>query len=89
MSWYRKATAEPPGCAVLYLHGGGFIVPLLPVYDTMIRAYTEATGVPMLLVDYRVAPEHPHPAPVEDCYAALNGLPRTQQNSVWTPTALE
>ena len=74
MSWYRKAKAEPPGSAVLYLHGGGFIVSLLPVYDTMIRAYTEATGVPMLLVDYRVAPEHPHPAPVEDCYAALHWL---------------
>ena len=74
MSWYRKATAEPPGSAVLYLHGGGFVVSLLPVYDTMIRAYTEATGVPMLLVDYRVAPEYPHPTPVEDCYAALYWL---------------
>src|ERR1700746_457180 len=71
MSWYTKAAAKPPGSAVLYLHGGGFIVSLLPVYDTMIRAYTVATGVPMLLVDYRVAPEHPHPTPVEDCYAAL------------------
>jgi acetyl esterase/lipase len=71
LSWYRNTTAEPPGSAVLYLHGGGFIVPLLPAYDGMMRAYTKATGVPMLLVDYRVAPEHPHPTPVEDCYAAL------------------
>jgi acetyl esterase/lipase len=74
MSWYKKVTPEPPGSAVLYLHGGGFIVPLLPVYDIIIRAYTRATGVPMLLVDYRVAPEHPHPVPVEDCYAALRWL---------------
>jgi acetyl esterase/lipase len=71
LSWYQNSTAEPPGSAVLYLHGGGFIVPLLPVYDGMMRAYTKATGVPMLVVDYRVAPEHPHPTPVEDCYAAL------------------
>jgi acetyl esterase/lipase len=69
--WYSSATGDAPGSAVLYLHGGGFIVPLLPVYDGMMRAYTKRTGVPMLLVDYRVAPEHPHPTPVEDCYAAL------------------
>jgi acetyl esterase/lipase len=71
LSWYRNATADPPGSAALFLHGGGFVVPLLPVYDGMMRAYTKATSVPMLLVDYRVAPEHPHPTPVEDCYAAL------------------
>ena len=71
LSWYQHATIEPPGSAVLYFHGGGFIVSLLPVYDGIMRAYTKATGVPMLLVDYRVAPEHPHPTPVEDCYAAL------------------
>jgi acetyl esterase/lipase len=69
--WYRSATAEQSGSAVLYLHGGGFFAPLLPIYDGLMRAYTKATGVPMLVVDYRVAPEHPHPAPVEDCYAAL------------------
>jgi acetyl esterase/lipase len=74
LSWYRDTTAEPRGSAVLYLHGGGFIVPLLPAYDGMMRAYTKATGVPMLLVDYRVAPEHPHPTPVEDCYVALSWL---------------
>jgi acetyl esterase/lipase len=71
LSWYRHATAEPPGSAVLFLHGGGFIVPLLPVYDAVMRSYTKATGVPMVVVDYRVAPEYPHPTPVEDCYAAL------------------
>lgn len=74
LSWYRDTTAGPPGSAVLYLHGGGFIVPLLPAYDGIMRAYTKATGVPMLLVDYRVAPEHPHPTPVEDCFVALRWL---------------
>jgi len=71
LSWYQHARIDPPGSAVLYFHGGGFIVSLLPVYDRMMRAYTKATGVPILLVDYRVAPEHPHPTPIEDCYAAL------------------
>ncbi|HME78311.1 MAG TPA: alpha/beta hydrolase [Mycobacterium sp.] len=71
VSWYTNTTVDPPGSAVLYLHGGGFIVPLLPIYDDMMREYTKRSGVPMLLVDYRVAPEHPHPTPVDDCYAAL------------------
>src|SRR6476660_5650078 len=51
LSWYRQAATAPPGSAVLYLHGGGFIVPLLPAYDSVMRAYTTTTGVPILLVD--------------------------------------
>src|SRR5258705_3480028 len=76
LNWYHTPAAQA-GSAVLYLHGGGMIFGLEHVgrvYDGMMRAYTKATGVPMLLVDYRVAPEHPHPAPVEDCYAALQWL---------------
>lgn len=44
------------------------------IYDLAVRDYVAASGVPMLVVDYRVAPEHPHPTPVEDCYAALRWL---------------
>ena len=44
------------------------------MYDVAVRDYVANSGVPMLVVDYRVAPEHPHPTPVEDCYAALRWL---------------
>ncbi len=74
--WYHTTTA-PPGSAVLYLHGGGMIFGLEHLghlYDLAVRDYVARSGVPMLVVDYRIAPEHPHPTPVEDCYAALRWL---------------
>ena len=72
--WYRCAGAEQPGSAVLYLHGGGMIYDLGvlgKLYDSAVRTYVAQSGVPMLLVDYRVAPEHRYPVPLEDSYAAL------------------
>jgi acetyl esterase/lipase len=72
--WYRRAESDEQGAAVLYLHGGGMIFGLAEmgaIYAHGARAYVAATGVPMLVVDYRVAPEHPDPIPVGDCYAAL------------------
>nr|WP_232069005.1 alpha/beta hydrolase [Mycobacterium mantenii] len=74
VSWYRRAGSHQPGSAALYLHGGGMILGLDELgllYDAAVRHYVSVSGVPMLMVDYRVAPEHPHPVPVEDCYAAL------------------
>jgi acetyl esterase/lipase len=88
LSWYTSATSDPPGSAVLYLHGGGFIVPLLPIYDDLMREYTKRSGVPMLLVDYRVAPEHPHPTPSTTATQRCAGSPTTPANSVWTRNAL-
>ncbi|KAA0104237.1 alpha/beta hydrolase [Mycolicibacterium sp. P1-5] len=73
MAWFFP-TSGLSGSAVLYLHGGGMIYSLAetaPAYDAAVRAYVATSGVPMLLVDYRVAPEHPDPTPVEDCYSAL------------------
>lgn len=77
LSWYRCDSPDQPGSAVLYLHGGGMILGLAELgglYDFAARHYVAASGVPMLLVDYRTAPEYAHPTPVEDCYAALRWL---------------
>ncbi len=76
-TWYRRSSGEQPGSAVLYLHGGGMIFSLDEMgamYDLAVRRYVAGSGVPMLVVDYRVAPEHPHPTPVQDCYSALEWL---------------
>jgi len=71
--WYVKDGA-PPGPAVLYLHGGGMIAGSVALYDGPVARYVSNSGVPMLAVDYRLAPEHAHPIPVEDCYAGLEWL---------------
>lgn len=68
---YRQVGADPPGSAVVFLHGGGMIAGWHRIYDLFARSYVAASGVPMLAVHYRVAPEHPGAIPVEDCYAGL------------------
>ncbi|MFI5588412.1 alpha/beta hydrolase [Amycolatopsis sp. NPDC051758] len=73
LRWYAKDGATP-GPAALYLHGGGMILGSVALYDAPIARYVSASGVPMLAVDYRLAPEHPDPTPVEDVYAGLRWL---------------
>ncbi len=70
LRWHSRG-GETPGSAAVYLHGGGMIGGSLDLYEPFIRSYVAASGVPMLGVDYRLAPEHPHPVPVEDAYAGL------------------
>ncbi|KAF2709145.1 alpha/beta hydrolase [Pleomassaria siparia CBS 279.74] len=62
------ATLEP---AVLYLHGGGMMFGSAELFEPITKSDVAATGVAHFSVNYRVAPEAPHPTPVEDCYAAL------------------
>ena len=66
--------ATGSGPAVVFLHGGGMIMGSVEQDDRFIAAYAAESGVPVLAVDYRLAPEHPHPDPVEDCYAGLAWL---------------
>jgi len=68
--WYRPPSAAS-GAAVLYLHGGGMIVGSVAAFDGPVSRYVASTGVSMLSLEYRLAPEHPHPTPVEDVYAGL------------------
>ena len=55
---------------LVYFHGGGFVVGSLYSHDHLCRALTRASGVAVVSVDYRLAPEHPFPAAVDDADAA-------------------
>jgi acetyl esterase/lipase len=70
LRWFVK-DGGAQGPASYYIHGGGMILGSLRLYDGLIRKYVSASGVPALAVEYRLAPEHPHPTPVEDCHAGL------------------
>jgi len=61
---------EPPFPIVVWFHGGGWVVGSLDTYDPLCRALAAAVPAVVVSVGYRLAPEHPWPAAVEDAYAA-------------------
>jgi acetyl esterase/lipase len=71
---HRPAGASRPGPALLWIHGGGYVVGTARQDDDLCRRFARELGVTVAAVDYRLAPEHPYPAPLEDCYAALTWL---------------
>ena len=60
--------------AIIYFHGGGFVVGDLDCYDGLCRALANESGCRVISVEYRLAPEFPFPAAVEDCYAAATWI---------------
>lgn len=64
----------PADKIVMYIHGGGFISGSCHTHRMHVIKFAKSCGVTMLLFDYRLAPEHPFPAPVDDCLIAYNWL---------------
>lgn len=60
-----------PVPAIVFAHGGGWCLGSLDAYDTPCRSLAKATGCVVFSVDYRLAPEHPFPVPLDDVYASL------------------
>ena len=63
--------AGTPPPLLVYFHGGGFVIGDLDTHDGVCRFLAAAAGVAVLAVDYRLAPENPFPAAVEDAWAAF------------------
>lgn len=72
--FYKQDLPTQPGSAFVYAHGGGMIACNLDVYDKVLKANVSASGVPLLAVEYRLAPEVRAPVPVTDVYAGLQWL---------------
>ncbi|WP_051236706.1 alpha/beta hydrolase [Ottowia thiooxydans] len=70
-----KPGAESQGL-VLYLHGGGWVCGALEDFDSLARLLAEESGCTVLMLDYRLAPEHPFPAGLEDSEDALLWIQR-------------
>ena len=68
---YRPLAAGPQGGLLVWLHGGGWVMGDLEGFDRVARQLANACGVPCVSVEYRLAPEHPFPAAVEDASGAL------------------
>lgn len=67
---YRPPTDEPAPPTVVFIHGGGWSVGDLDSYDGQARMHAVGAGAVVVSVDYRLAPEHPYPAAVDDVWAA-------------------
>jgi acetyl esterase len=68
---YVPPDAGGPHPLIVYYHGGGFVICDLDTHDAPCRLLCRYGGAHVLSIDYRLAPEHPFPAPVDDCQAAL------------------
>lgn len=62
------------GATILYLHGGGYVIGSINSHRELISRIARATGARTLAIDYRLAPEHPFPAAVEDATKAYRWL---------------
>lgn len=68
-----RVLVPPQGArgVIVYYHGGGWVIGAIDEFDTMARKLAERTSCAVVLVDYRLAPEHRYPTAVDDSYAAL------------------
>ncbi|MBT6727611.1 MAG: alpha/beta hydrolase [Deltaproteobacteria bacterium] len=71
---YRPKAASGVLPGIFFIHGGGMIMGAVEGENLKATELCEAIQAVVVSVEYRLAPEHPHPAPVRDCYAALKWM---------------
>ncbi len=71
--WVSAPDADP-GRAILYLHGGGYVIGSINTHRSLAARLSRAAKARVLVIDYRLAPEHPFPAAVDDSVAAYRWM---------------
>lgn len=72
-AWIDAPNADP-GRTILYLHGGGYVIGSIATHRELANRLSQAAAARVLLLDYRLAPEHPFPAAVDDAVSAYRWL---------------
>jgi len=73
-SEWVTAPGADAGRAILYLHGGGYVIGSINTHRALAGRLSRAAKARVLVIDYRLAPEHPHPAAVDDAVAAYRWM---------------
>jgi acetyl esterase/lipase len=73
---FRPVSVQPRTPALLWIHGGGMVLGDAAQDSRFCRLIADRLNIVVVSVEYRLAPEHPFPAPLEDCYTALQWLAR-------------
>ena len=71
---YTPSDLDPGAPALYWIHGGGMVMGKVAWNDPDCKGWATDMGCVVASVEYRLAPEHPHPAPIEDCFAGLAWL---------------
>jgi acetyl esterase/lipase len=82
---HRPAGRTQCAAALLWIHGGGYVMGAAKQVDGLCRRFSYELGITVASVEYRLAPEHPYPAALVDCYSALTwlaGLPAVDRERV-------
>ncbi len=74
LRFYDARETRAPGPVVMFIHGGGFVIGDLEVYHNLCTEIAHVLDLPVVSVDYRLAPEHPFPAAPDDCEAVARWL---------------
>jgi acetyl esterase/lipase len=85
---YRPTIVSGPLPAIYLIHGGGMSVGGIELDDDTAAMVCEAVNAIVVSVEYRLAPEHPYPAPVDDCYAGLVWMAENAHELGIDPTRL-